>query len=67
MRYCRTPLVLSVFVILCTCLAKPSTAAQNIEGKVVLANLDRYDAYLRFGKTRREIKPKKASLRLPRD
>ena len=37
----------------------------DISGKVVLANLDRYDAYLRVGKTRREIKPKKASFLMP--
>lgn len=34
----------------------------DLTGKVVLANLDRYDAILRFGKTRRTIKPKKASV-----
>ena len=38
----------------------------DVSGKVVLANLDRYDAYLRVGNTRREIKPKKASVLSPR-
>ena len=42
------------------------TAATDVANKVVLANLDRYDAYLRIGKTRREIKPRKASVMTPR-
>lgn len=44
-------------------LLSPAVAqsAPDTSGKVVLANLDRYDAILRVGKTRREIKPKKAS------
>ncbi|VAW07054.1 hypothetical protein MNBD_ALPHA05-1958, partial [hydrothermal vent metagenome] len=36
-----------------------SVAAGDVD-KVVLANLDRYQAYLRVGQTRREIKPRKA-------
>ena len=49
-------------------LLSPAVAqsAPDVSGKVVLANLDRYDAYLRVGKTRREIKPKKASVLAPR-
>ena len=38
----------------------------DVSGKVVLANLDRYDAYLRVGKTKREVKPKKASVLTPK-
>lgn len=41
-------------------------AAQDVSGKVVLANLDRYVAYVRVGSTRREIKPKKASVLSPK-
>lgn len=47
-----------------------SAAAQNgpdISSKIVLANLDRYDAYIRVGTTRREIKPKKASVLSPQN
>ncbi len=46
--------------------ATVSQAAPDIAGKVVLANLDRYDAYLKSGKSRREIKPKKASVLSPK-
>ena len=42
------------------------SGAPSIDGRVVLANLDRYDAYLRVGNTRREVKPKKASVLSPR-
>lgn len=54
--------------ILFACLVASSSAAPkpNIEGKVVLANLDRYDAVVRFGSTRRDIKPKKASVLSPK-
>ena len=54
--------------VLFTFLAALSPAAEkpNIEGKVVLANLDRYDATIRFGSTRRDIKPKKASVLSPK-
>ena len=41
-------------------------AAPDIDGKVVLANLDRYDATIRVGKARRGIKPKKASVMTPK-
>jgi len=69
-RLYRFRLVVSAIVVLamvtaCLCLSLAS-AQPNIEGKVVLANLDRYDAFLRFGKTRREIKPKKASVLSPK-
>ncbi|WP_419194249.1 hypothetical protein, partial [Novipirellula herctigrandis] len=40
--------------------------AANGADKVVLANLDRYDAYLKIRTTRREIKPGKASVLVPR-
>ena len=46
--------------------ANEARSAPDVSGKIVLANLDRYDAYLRGGKTRREIKPKKASVLAPR-
>ena len=41
-------------------------AAPDVANKAVLANLDRYDAYLRIGRTRREIKPRKASVLTPK-
>ena len=41
-------------------------AASDVSGKVVLANLDRYDAVLKIGSVRREIKPKKASALSPK-
>ena len=44
----------------------PAFAKEKIEGKVVLANLDRYDATVRFGSNRRNIKPKKASVLTPK-
>ncbi len=53
-------------VLVCCSDAPVAAAAPDVSGKVVLANLDRYDAYLRVGKTRREIKPKKASVLAPK-
>ncbi len=41
-------------------------AAPDISGKVVLANLDRYEAHIRVGSNRRTIKPKKASMLAPK-
>ena len=58
---CRVFSSVSTLVVLCAFLSESFAAAPNIESKVVLANLDRYDAVLRFGTMRREIKPKKAS------
>ena len=52
--------------VLCICMVASSLGAPTIEGKVVLANLDRYDAIVRFGTTRRDIKPKKASVLTPK-
>ena len=46
--------------------ATEGRSGPDVAGKVVLANLDRYDACLRVGKTRREIKPKKASILSPK-
>ncbi len=60
---------LSLTMIACIVLAatpKLARAAPDVSGKVVLANLDRYDAFLRVGKTRREIKPRKASILTPK-
>ena len=45
---------------------RSAVAGPDVSGKVVLANLDRYDAVLRVGKTRREVKPKKASVLSPK-
>ena len=41
-------------------------AETKVDGKIVLANLDRYPAHIRVGTKRREIKPKKASVLTPR-
>ena len=62
------PCRLFAAVIVSMGLLSPAVAqsAPDISGKVVLANLDRYDAYLRVGKTKREIRPKKASVLSPR-
>jgi hypothetical protein len=43
-----------------------STPKVDIEGKVVLANLDRYSANFRVGSVRKEIAPNKASLLRPK-
>jgi hypothetical protein len=43
-----------------------ASAASDVSGKVVLANLDRYDAVLKIGSVRREIQPKKASVLSPK-
>ena len=55
-------------VVLATVLASPNLArsAPDLTDKVVLANLDRYQAYLKVGTTPREIKPKKASVLSPK-
>ncbi len=55
-------------VAMSTALLLPTAAqcAPDVSGKVVLANLDRYDAHLRLGKTQRTIKPKKASVLSPK-
>ena len=42
------------------------SAAPDISGKVVLANLDRYHVHLRFGTTQRDINPRKASVLSPK-
>lgn len=47
-------------------LADSGLAAPDTANKVVVANLDRYDAVLRIGTTRREIKPRKASVLSPK-
>ena len=41
-------------------------AAPDVSGKVILANLDRYEAYLKVGETRRVINPRKASVLTPK-
>ena len=52
----------------CLSLLPNTTAAQkpDIKGKIVLANLDRYDAIVRFGENRCTIKPGKASILTPK-
>lgn len=52
--------------VLLFCIATQGMAAPDTSDKVVLANLDRYDAYLKVGDTRREIKPRKASVLTPK-
>jgi hypothetical protein len=47
-------------------LSSVAVAASDVSGKVVLANLDRYDAVLQVGSVRREIKPQKASVLAPK-
>jgi hypothetical protein len=59
-------LVIAVPLIVLASLCPPAIAAPDVSGKVVLANLDRYQAYLKVGTTRREVKPKKASVLSPK-
>jgi hypothetical protein len=64
---CRWSAAIAAGMILVGCLIEPSFAAKpDIEGKVVLANLDRYDAFIRVGSNRRTIKPRKASMLAPK-
>lgn len=41
-------------------------APKNVDGKLVLANLDRYHVTLRMGKSRKDVQPKKASVLAPK-
>jgi len=41
-------------------------APKSVDGKVVLANLDRYHVTLRMGKSRKDVQPKKASVLAPK-
>lgn len=66
MCYGRVLLPICASAILGPLLATSALAQPNIKGKIVLANLDRYDAIVRFGATRRSIKPNKASILNPR-
>ena len=70
LRYGIRQLLLSacVSMVLCSCLegSASAQAKPNIEGKVVIANLDRYEAHIRVGSNRRAIKPKKASMLAPK-
>jgi hypothetical protein len=43
-----------------------SAQKTDVKGKVVMANLDRYDAIVKIGNNRRTIKPKKASILTPK-
>lgn len=54
--------------VFCSTFFSAATFAQkpNVEGKVVLANLDRYDTVVKFGSNRRTIKPRKASILTPK-
>lgn len=56
----------ALVVTLCIGGLRSRAAAPDVSDKVVLANLDRYEAYLKVGGTRREIKPKKASVLTPK-
>jgi len=46
--------------------AEEAAAKLELEGKVVLANLDRYSLVFRVGKIRKDIAPRKASVLSPR-
>ena len=58
--------VIILLTLVLTIVANQGEAAPDTSGKVVLANLDRYDVYLRVGQSRREIKPRKASVLTPK-
>ena len=58
--------VIAPTVMMATLLSSVAATAADVSGKVVLANLDRYDAVLKIGSVRREIKPKKASVLTPK-
>ena len=60
MRLCAIAILNSII------LPTIASAAPDVSGKVVLANLDRYEAYLKVGDTRRVIKPRKASVLTPK-
>ena len=59
----RITILLAILAIFCS---SRCVAAPDVSGKVVLANLDRYDAHLKVGETRRVIKPRKASILTPK-
>jgi hypothetical protein len=61
-----TRLTVTIALIAGMFLSSVAVAASDVSGKVVLANLDRYDAVLRIGSVRREIQPKKASVLAPK-
>ena len=44
----------------------PAWAATDVNGKVVLANMDRYPVTLKIGSSRRDVQPKKASVVTPK-
>ena len=50
----------------CQLVLAQSNSNVNIEGKVVLANIDRYPAHFRVGSLKKQIAPKKASLLSPK-
>lgn len=56
----RALIIASIADLVLPALSEMACAEPDVSGKVVLANLDRFDAYLRVGTTRREIKPRKA-------
>lgn len=63
--------VLSGYVVSVVLIGSSSVFAQgqkkvDVDGKIVLANVDRYPAHFRVGKTRKEIKPRKASVLTPK-
>ncbi|MGY8771148.1 MAG: hypothetical protein ACKVH8_22270 [Pirellulales bacterium] len=62
----RTIYYAITFLVSFTIISNLAVAAPDVSDKIVLANLDRYDAQLRFGTTRREVKPKKASVLSPK-
>lgn len=63
----RSPLLIALAVLLLPLsLDRRAKAAPDIDGKVVLANLDRYDAIVRFGTTTKEIAPRKATIVAPK-
>lgn len=58
--------ILLVALLLAGAVSSEALGAPDLSDRVVLANLDRYEAYLRFGEVLREIKPKKASALSPK-
>jgi hypothetical protein len=60
-----TPILVSTLaaiILASTATGVDAAPRHDLDGKVVLANLDRYQAVLRFGKTQNKNLPKKANV-----
>ncbi len=58
--------ILAAIIFASTAASVDAAPKQNLDGKVVLANLDRYEAILRFGKIQKKVQPKKATVVTPK-